>query len=173
MVDKFEECKIKGDMMICKVDTFFNAMGISDLKPDKVFEDWYPELDPSEFKTVKERIEAEQEYYDEEYKKFQNKVEDCIRDFMTSYPVKGVDDVDVDFDKNEVKVKISDKDEFLNSIRETMNGVGIFWADSNEELLEHTYPGDKDKVIVTHFGWLANAPEVYGTGSIRRCIQED
>jgi len=170
---KFEECKIRNNEMICKVDTFLRAMGIEDLHPDKVMEDIeLPMLKPEDFPIPKEMEEAQQAMIDEEYRKYVANVDGCIRSFMTSHPIKGVSDVDIDFPKDVIKVKLSNKDDFLTSIRLAMEGYGMFYAGSNKAFIEQTYPKNKDKVIVTHFGWLAKVPEIYGTRSIRRCVED-
>ncbi len=165
--EKFKECKIKGNEMICKVDTFFRAMGIDELHPDKFFDTFY-EQDFGDMSS--KEID---DYQDEEYKKYTADVDGCIRNFMTSHPIKGVSDVDVDFAKDKVKIKLSNKDDFLTSIRLAMEGYGMFYAGSNKAFIEQTYPRNKDKVIVTHFGWLKEVPAVYGTRSISGCIGRD
>lgn len=162
-----EPCRIvneKGtEFMVCKMENFFRAMGIENQHPDKI--DWYENL-------YEIPDEGADELVEEWRKKHIDNLDGCVRRFLTSWPIEGVLDVNLNFEKDEVRVELADKNKFLNSIREAMNGVGMFYAPSNKEFIEQA-GGTADKVIISHFGWLKDAPEVWGTQSLSRCLERD
>jgi hypothetical protein len=166
----------KSGRLISDTTTFFKQFGIEDMHPDEQEYMEYIEVplrdEDGNLLSDDERLKIEQDMIEEWGGRYTAAVESAIRDFLTSSPIRGVEDVDIDFSKDRVVIKVSDKEKFLDSIRQTINGVGMFYAPSNEELVEQTHPGEPNKVIETHIHWLASVPEVWGTKSIRERVDD-
>ena len=172
MSETLKVCKIirrpEGRAILeCDTHTFLDQIGVKHLHPyDQDITNILDGVEDDVSEKDRQRI------IDDEYKKFANNVESCIRTFLISHPINGVNDVHIDWGKDKVRIDIGDKEKFLSSIRNSMNGAGPFWADSNKQLIECA-GGGIDDTIRTHFGWLSYVPEVYGTQSIQGCVESD
>jgi len=169
-------CKIRDNIMECDTKTFLNAMGVGEIHPEKVeeliFEDCAGQIEFGKPMSQRDADKAFVQCQAEQMREHKSNLEGCVSRFMENHPMNGVKDVDIDWDRDKVKVEMTSKDEFLSAIRETMNGMGPFWARSNKELIEVAGGGDIDETIVSHFPWLKHTTGVWGRPtSIERCME--
>jgi hypothetical protein len=86
------------------------------------------------------------------------------------WSINGIRDFSFDWETGKAKIDVDDLDALLSSERQALNGVGLFYANSNEELIA-TSGRSKVGAVSSHFGWLSEVPEVYGTSSIQRILE--
>jgi hypothetical protein len=174
----------KSGRLTVGLNKFLGIFGLENQSPDKLSDYAYenpPDIDYSEMEKeleeqglspdqIQEKIqEAEDAQISEGIREQENNVESAIEQYLTSHPIRGIRSVNIDWGAEEVNIDVDDLDELLTSERQVMNGVGMFEAGSNEELIR-TSGHSKVGVVASHFGWLSSAAEVYGTSSIQRIL---
>lgn len=174
MAEETPTCRIWGKELMCDAKKLMEMFKVGDLHPDEVEERVSEGCAEAcaDIKGDTENLECQDRCSTDEMKKLTNNIESCFEKFFENHPVKGVEKVEFDWPNDKVKITLGNKVEFLNSIRETINGVGMFEYPSNKDFV-YAAGGTINKVIVSHLAWLKDAPEVWGTMSPKRCIESD
>ncbi len=166
------------------IEKFLKIFGLEDRSPDRIQDLAYespPDFDFSDYEKelqeqgltpdqIMEKIqEAEDKEIGDQVLNYQNDLENAIESYLTSHPIRGISSVHMDWGNGKARIEVENLDELLTSERQVMNGVGMFEAGSNQELIASS---GKSKVgaVASHFGWLSSAAEVYGTSSIQRIL---
>lgn len=166
--------------LVFDVDRFLKIFDIT--HPDDILEKIYEyplDLDFSEedFSGLTEEqkeekiLEAEDLEIEGQVTEYKNNLESSVQQFLTNYPIRGIDSVTFDWNDGKVLVNVEDLDELLTSIRLAIDGYGMFYAPTNESLINVGPYEDIAEACTKLFHNLADIPEIYGTSNIRRIME--
>lgn len=162
-----------------EIAKFLDVQGIEELNEQnwEYFSDIRNQVEKEAINDGYSQEEAEQKGYDAEekvsermYKGWKSSLEETM-EYLLEHHNLSFEIIKKNKYETGIKIISSDWQASARKILDTINGVGMFYADTLKEFYETTSVRSYKELVLSHLHWILSYPEVYGKMSPQRYFE--